>query len=440
MHKKYYCVLVFSALLVEGSGWAQESRNPGQDHVGHTMAMPGMMAGATNRAATYLLSQSSGTGHQPSAWPMPMLMSRLGTWNLMWMGQAFLAATQQNGPRGGDKIYGTNWGMLSAVHELGNGSLMFRTMLSLEPLTITDRVYPLLFQTGEAAFDKPIVDGQHPHDLFMELSGQYAYPLGEQGMVNIYYGAIGDPALGPVAFPHRASAMELPQAVLAHHWQDSTHIASNVLTVGFKFDKVQVETSGFHGFEPDENRWNIDFGEMDSWSTRLSVFPTTNWKSQFSIGRLKRPEQFHKDDVVRVTASVNNILPRGGGKSLATSFVWGRNYKTIEKHANHAVLAETVIPIGEKHFLTGRFEWSQRDELFANEHVHEEHLADSFNVTAFTAGYTRDLLLTQHGRIGIGANVSTYMIDDTLKPFYGNHPMGMTVYLRMRLLTDTARK
>ncbi|MGH9673087.1 MAG: hypothetical protein ACRD44_07890, partial [Bryobacteraceae bacterium] len=146
-----------------------------------------MNHGALNPAGMFLMGQSSGTGYQPSAWPMPMLMSRIGDWRLMWMGQAYLIATQQSGPRGGDKVYSANWGMLGAVRPLGRGSVMLRTMLSLDPLTVTRRRYPLLFQTGEAAFGRPIVDGQHPHDFVMELSAQYAHPIGEKGVVNVYY-------------------------------------------------------------------------------------------------------------------------------------------------------------------------------------------------------------------------------------------------------------
>ena len=144
MHKKYCCVLVFSVLLVEGSGWAQESRNSGPNQLGQTMAMPGMMAGATNRAATYLLTQSSGTSHQPPAWPMPMLMSRLGTWNLMWMGQGFLAATQQSGPRGRDKLYSSNWGMLGAARRIlrsrDGGVGWERTDLMGSPVRCIERI------------------------------------------------------------------------------------------------------------------------------------------------------------------------------------------------------------------------------------------------------------------------------------------------------------
>ena len=180
-----------------------------------------------NDAGMYLMNMSSGTSMNALSWPMPMLSPSLGSWSLMIMGQAFLVDTQQSGPRGADKLYSTNWFMISAQHSLGKGSVMFQSMLSLEPATITSERYPLLFQTGETAYGKPLVDAQHPHDLIMGFGVHYARPLAENTMLQLYYAPVGDPALGPVAFPHRASAFELPQATLSHHWQDSTHIAAN---------------------------------------------------------------------------------------------------------------------------------------------------------------------------------------------------------------------
>ena len=143
-----------------------------------------------------------------------MLMPKLGSWNMMIMGQAYVVDTQQSGPRGGDKFYSPNWGMLSAEHKLGNGSFMLQSMFSLDPATVTHESYPLLFQTGETAYGNPLVDRQHPHDFFMSIGAHYAHPLGEGTMLQLYYAPVGDPALGPVAFPHRASAFELPQATL----------------------------------------------------------------------------------------------------------------------------------------------------------------------------------------------------------------------------------
>ena len=215
------CILCFGA-NAQSSSSAQQ---PDQ-HAGMNMQMPAdsmqHMGHDMDSARDFLMRESSGTAFQPSAWPMPMLMTGVGQWRLMWMAQAFLVDTQQAGPLGADKFYSTNWGMLSALHRLGGGDVMLRTMLSLEPATVSGEFYPLLFQTGETAYGKPIVNGQHPHDLVMELSVQYAHRLGEHAVWDLYYAPVGDPALGPVAYPHRASAMEIPQSTLGHHWEDST--------------------------------------------------------------------------------------------------------------------------------------------------------------------------------------------------------------------------
>ncbi len=407
---------------------------PGMDHSGMSMKM--------NAAEMFLMGESSGTAFQPSAWPMPMLMTQVGGWHLMWMGQAFVVDTQQSGPRGADKLYSTNWGMLGAIHKLGGGSIMLRSMMSLEPATITDRRYPLLFQTGETAFGKSIVDGQHPHDLFMEVGVQYAHSLGENATWNVYYAPVGEPALGPVAYPHRASAMELPQAALGHHWEDSTHIADNVVTTGISYKKMRLEASGFYGREPNENRWNFDYGSMDSWSTRLSVYPGKNWSGQVSVGRLHKPEESQPGDEVRTTASVEYIRPTGHGNSWATSLIWGQDYKTDERHTVNAVTAETVVPFSRKNFVTGRYEWSQRDELFANNprlaaQTTNETGNPAFQVNAFTVGYTRDVDLFRDAQTGLGANVSTYVIDAALQPYYGAHPWGVNMFVRFRLKART---
>jgi hypothetical protein len=271
----------------------------------HHTAMGGM-----NASGMLLMNESSGTSLQPASWPMPMLMTSAGNWQLMWMAQAFVVDTQQSGPRGGDKFWSTNWGMLSALHDAGSGSIMLQTMLSLEPATITDRRYPLLFQTGETAYGVPIVDGQHPHNLFMEIGFQYAHPLTENTHWTVYYAPVGDPSLGPTAYPHRASAAELPQATLGHHWEDSTHIAYNVVTAGISASKLSLEASGFYGREPGENRWTLDLGPIDSWSVRVTLLPSKNWQAQVSTGRLAHPEALEPGDVLRTTASIEYVKPR----------------------------------------------------------------------------------------------------------------------------------
>src|SRR5262249_55955051 len=178
---------------------------------------------------------SSGTSLEPKVTSefVPMIHKSLGNWTLMFHANAFLVDTQQSGPRGQDKLYSTNWMMPMLSRDFGRQTLTFRTMLSLEPATVTLRRYPELFQTGETAFGLPIVDGQHPPDLFMEITGRYDLRLTERSRLYVYGGPIGDPALGPPAYPHRASASENPEAALAHHQQDSTHISNAVITVGY---------------------------------------------------------------------------------------------------------------------------------------------------------------------------------------------------------------
>ncbi len=378
-----------------------------------------------NAAGMYLMNMASGTSTNPPSWEMPMLMPRLGSWNVMFMGQAFLVDTQQSGARGRDKFYSPNAFMGSAEHSVGRGSFMLQTMFSLEPATVTNRSYPLLFQTGETAFGKPLVDAQHPHDLIMSLGLHYAHPLGKNAMLQLYYAPVGDPALGPVAFPHRASAAELPQAALGHHWQDSTHIADNVATAALKYKWIRLEASGFYGSEPDENRWNIDWGPMNSYSGRVTVTPSRHWMAQFSAGRLTMPERRHQGDVRRTTASLHYSRSMPDASAWSTSFIWGRNHDLSTNRSRDSYLVETVYPIGRRNFLTARAESVDKDELFED--------GSTFRIQGYTFGYTRDLGDFKDIETGVGANLTAYAIPSSLKPYYGDHPVGLNIYLRLRL-------
>jgi hypothetical protein len=416
-----------------GTGQASQG-SPSQEStqeqgVGHGMHM--------NAAGMFLMNMASGTSINPQSWPMPMFMPRVGSWNLMLMGQAFIVDTQQSGPRGGDKLYSPNAFMISVEHRVGSGSLMFQSMWSLEPATITNRSYPLLFQTGETAYGRPLVDAQHPHNFFMALGVQYAHPIGEDTIIQLYYAPVGDPALGPVAFPHRASAAELPQATLSHHWQDSTHIGDNVATVAIQHRWLRLEASGFYGSEPGENRWIIQSGPMNSYSGRLSVLPSKNWIFQVSAGRLTHPERQEPGDVVRTTASVHYTRPLDSGNAWSTSLIWGRNHDTFTQHNLNSYLAETVYPMGRRNFLTGRFELVDKDELFADTPDLEAQLnrtaGSTFRIGAYTGGYTRDIPLFKDVETGIGANATAYTLPAAIKPYYGDRPWGINIYLRLRL-------
>ncbi len=383
------------------------------------------------------MNLASGTSENPMSWPMPMLMMHFGNWNTMFMANGFLVDTQQSGPRGNDKLFSTNWFMGSTEHSIGtNGAFEAELMLSLEPATITNRSYPLLFQTGETAYGVPLVDAQHPHNFIMSLGFHYTRAFGENAVVDLYFAPVGDPALGPVAYPHRASAMELPEAPISHHLQDSTHISDEVLTLGLSYKKIKLETSGFYGSESGENRWTIETGPINSWSGRLWFFPTKNWSAQVSAGRLTHPEASEPGDQIRTTASLQYSRSIFGG-SWSSSLIWGRTHNTSNFHNLNSYLVESVLPIRMNNFITGRFELVDKDELFVNQPEIEQQLAlvygSAFRIGAYTIGYTRDFNVIPSIETGIGGDFNIYSLPDAIKPYYGNRPMGGNIFIRFRM-------
>ena len=399
--------------------------------------MPGMNMVDMNAASMDLMNAASGTSVNPDSWPMPMIVTHFSSWNAFFMGDAFVVDTQQSSPRGGDKLYSTNWLMASAEHRAGeNGAFQIDLMLSLEPATVTDRRYPLLFQTGETAFGQPIVDGQHPHNFIMGLGFHYVREIASNTRLELYFAPVGDPALGPVAYPHRASAAELPEAPLSHHWQDSTHISDDVATLGLAYQKMKLEASGFHGAEPGENRWIVQQGIIDSWSARMWFFPAKSWAAQVSAGRLTHPEALEPGDQVRSTASLEYTKPLPGG-SWASSLIWGRNHQTATGRNLNSYLAESVLPVHRKNFITGRVELVDKDELFEDQPQIEQNLGilygSTFRIGEYTIGYTRDVNLFRHIETGIGANFTAYSLPDAIKPYYGNRPLGGNILVRFRL-------
>ncbi|HKO03008.1 MAG TPA: hypothetical protein VJ032_15015 [Thermoanaerobaculia bacterium] len=337
-----------------------------------------------------------------------MQMTEIAGWRVMIHGSAFLNATSQTGPRGRDQVFSTNWAMASADRPLFDGRLTLRSMISLEPLFMPQRGYAELFQTGETAHGVPIVDSQHPHDFLMELAAQYDVDLGNNTSGFIYAAPVGAPALGPVAYPHRASAQELPQATLSHHLQDSTHIANSVVTIGGKRGPFSVAFSGFHGQEPDENRWDVDGGAIDSWSVRGTWDPSPNLQLQLSTGHLVNPESQEPGNVQRTTASAQ--LQRG---NLATSLIWGHNQ--AHGRGTDGITAEANWKFLMSNYLTGRFELVDKD----------------FTIAALTVGYTKDLFRSAHLLGGVGGNITFYDVPSGLKSEYGS-PRSYLVFVRVR--------
>jgi hypothetical protein len=406
-----------------------------------SMSQESMSSGNMNMQPSSLIEllemhATSGTDAEPNSTPFAMLMKTKGKWTFMLHGVAFLNDIQQTGPRAADRWFSTNWVMPMAQRKLGNGTLTLRAMLSLEPATISQRRYPELFQQGETAYGLPIVDGQHPHNFFMELAALYDYTLGEKALLSFYAAPMGDPSLGPVAYPHRESASEDPLAALGHHLEDSTHIAADVITAGVTYQNFRLEASGFHGREPGENRWDINSGAIDSWSVRGTLNFRQYWSGQYSIGQLHSPEALSPgDDIRRMTASVMYNCPLAQG-NWASMLLWGRNQSLQDGNVGNGYLFETTLKFLRRNATWTRIENVDRtNELLLGENPEPAGFVERYftRVQAYTAGYDRDLGHIPHLETALGGQFEWYGVPPVLKPIYGAHPVTGVLFLRVRL-------
>jgi hypothetical protein len=369
----------------------------------------------------------SGTAWSPDSTPHYMWMLQEGSWNLAAHGNLIIGYDQQGGPRGKGKAESSNWLMLMEDHKLGRGSIEFRQMLSAEPLTTPHPGFPELFQTGETYHGRPLVDYQHPHDVFGEISVRVLYPLTKRITWLFYGGPAAEPALGPVAFLHRLSAMDNPAAPLGHHLQDSTHISYGVVTSGVIVGPVKLEGSAFNGREPDEKRYNFDLGALDSWSARASLAPSKNWVAQYSYGHLVHPEALEPANTDRQTASISYNRPLGRG-DWSNTLVWGRNRKESAVPITNSYLYESDLNFAEKNYAYSRMELVDKDEL----DLQPPLTGRSFRIGAFTFGGVRDFIQNAHGQIGLGADVTFYSKPSALDPIYGVNPVSFHIFLRLR--------
>ena len=387
---------------------------------------------------TILFGPASGYA-QPPAEPtvsagqhdhMQMDMSGNNTWQLMQDGIVFGEFNHQGGPRGGSEFVVPNWWMGMASRKTSRGQLTFTGMLSLDPATVGKDGYREIFQAGEALNGRPLIDRQHPHDLFMQLAAVWRIPVSESTGFTLAGGPAGEPALGPVAFMHRASAADNPTAPLGHHTFDSTHIAFGVVTAAVDHGPIVIEGSLFNGREPDENRWDFDFGRLDSFSGRVWYRPNDEWELQASSGRLKSPEELEPGNVIRSTASVGWTRKNGQTISAVTAAV-GRN--NTDHGSRSAFFLEGSRHLDAKTFY-GRFEAVQVETgLLQSDSAVAGAIAElSDPVFAFTLGGVRDVLNWRGFEGGVGADVTFYGVPATLQPMYSSHPVSFHVFFRLR--------
>lgn len=407
----------------------------GHDH-SQMMDMPNMqsmpgMSGMPGMASTGVLGSypmardASGTSWQPDLAGHGGLHLMADDWMLMLHGTVWGVYDSQSGPRGGDKFFAPGMVMGMARRDFSGGdTLQLRAMLSPDPF-MGRSGYPLLLASGETADGATaLIDRQHPHDLFMELSASYSHKFDAEDSAFLYFGYPGEPALGPPAFMHRASGMDIVQAPITHHWLDSTHITFGVLTAGFVHDDWKLEVSQFTGREPDQFRFNFDAAKFDSTAIRASYNPDEHWSLQASWGFLKSAEQLEPEvDENRFTASASYVTKWGSEQSLAATAGWGLK-DLSDGHRLNGVFLEAEYHPALNWTAFARTEWEQNAELDVQ--------GITRGVGQLTLGGIRDFPLMDHVKLGLGASYMFGFVPSSIVPAYGD-PRGAMVFTRILL-------
>jgi hypothetical protein len=374
--------------------------------------------------------ESSGTSWQPEESPFEAIAVMQGDWMLMGEARVNGIYDFQQGNRGGAEIFSTSMFMFMAQVPVLSGTFGFRSMFSLDPL-MGPTGYPLIFQTGETADGKTeLVDRQHPHDLLMELAATYSFPILSDSSVFIYAGLPGEPALGPPAFMHRASGMDFPTASITHHWLDSTHVAFGVVTFGYVWDRLKVDASAFRGREPDQYRWNLETGALDSASGRITFNPLNGLSMQTSYGYIRSPEQLNPEtDVRRTTASISYNVSFEN-TNWQTMGSWGRN-NNIGGSVTDGYLVESELKFSNTHTVMARAESVAKDALFPEGDPRHESVYD---LKKFTFGYIYEFPSLGHVQCGLGGTMDVNFVPESISSVYGNNPLGYYIFARLKFI------
>ena len=353
------------------------------------------------------------------------------SWMLMQDGVVYGLFNQQGGPRGGREVVVPNWWMGMLNRSQGRHQIGFNAMLSLDPATVGRSGYGEIFQVGETLDGKPLVDRQHPHDFLMQLAATWRVAFGATALT-IAGGPSGEPTLGPVAFMHRPSAAGLLFAPLGHHTFDSTHISFGVITASVARGRWTIEGSIFNGREPDEDRWDLDLGRLDSAAGRVWFRPAAEWEVQVSSGLLRDPEPLAPGDARRTTTSLAWFRPRPDGLHAVTA---GYGVTAAHDEQRHGGFGEWTIERGATSVST-RLEVQQVETsvLITGEIPDDDgHAIPPAAVTMLTAGATRRLFVWRGFDGALGGSVMFYGVPEVLQPTHGAHPVSFQAFFRLRL-------
>ncbi|PYO93241.1 MAG: hypothetical protein DMD58_00520 [Gemmatimonadetes bacterium] len=366
----------------------------------------------------------SGTSWLPAVAPMRGFHFQASDWSVMVHGSVFGQFIQEFGPRGNYQLGSINWVMGDASRPLAGGAFHGRMMASAEYFTVTRAGYPQLLQVAQPYRGGTLTDRMHPHELFSEVAVMYDRPIGTGWRWSVYLAAVGEPALGPVAYLHRPSAANDPTVPLGHHTQDVTHESFGVATLGVFTRKVHLEASVFNGAHPNEVRTNFDYAgaRFNSFAARVTVNPNERWSVAASAAYIdpREHEPLHRLEL--------SALHVAGGWS--TSFVWAANVPTDTRRVLNTALIETNIELDARNAIFGRAEYVTRT---AEELALVGSISSEIEVGSLSVGYVRRVGRVREVGAWLGARGHVDIVPEQLRLFYGSRtPAGVLVYLGVR--------
>lgn len=354
----------------------------------------------------------------------PWVTSADRNWTFFYGLTAHVTHVNESGPdEPRNEVFSTNWIAAGLHRDFGRGFALVRGRVSLEPYTISDNDgYPQLFQyvpEVESSTGGPLINRMRPQDLIGEAALHVGWKPTESSLLHLYAAAVGDPALGTVPFALRSSGADLPEAPFSYDLQETFHDSTSVITAGINTRWISLEASVFHDAVTQGDHTEIETGDIDSKSVRLTVSPTPNFVIQVSRGDLAVDTEREGD--------INSASLTYGTENVAVSALWTRRTRDREAEDSTAYGFEIALR-GARNTFTGRAEWVDRPLGFP---ATTDSLALE-QTTHFAVGYIFDFISSPRLRAGAGVAADYHTQSHELPPQYGHKPQAVFAFIRIR--------
>jgi spore coat protein U-like protein len=360
------------------------------------------------------------SGTTPNPGPAPWVTTGGGGWTFFHGFNAHLTCVSETGPEEQrNEAFSTNWFVAGAQRTLGSrGFVLVRGRASLEPFTIPDDDgYPQMLQYVSPESGGVLVDRMRAQDLIGEAALDAGFRFGASALIHVYAAVVGDPALGTAPFALRASGSDFAEAPFAYDVQEPFHDATSVVTLGFASRILTLEGSVFHEAVTFGDHTEIDNGDIDSSSARLTITPTPNLAIQVSRGTLG-------EDAAERKVSTASIAY--GSENAAATALWTRRER--EGLPTETAYGFELALRGTRNTAIARAEWVDRPAGFP----------DTLSTTAteqtthFAVGYIFDFIATPTFRAGAGVNIDYHTQSHELPDRYGHKPQSIYAFIRIR--------